>query len=332
MVNQDGVAQGQYLRFTDAYNDSTSGDTIFMYPGQYGSILIEKDLTVIGSGFHLTNNYTGQPNLLAETEVNGLSIRDAMDVEIIGLKIGSVGVSSCDKVVVESCSIFSGVSIYNCGEVSIIKNRIHYPNTTIPWLSSNSNVRAHIVAYANKYVVIRNNIFDDSGSNILNHTFATPPSGIAYPPNHHEFFLYNTSPTGRPDLSKATIKGNIFESAVLSAAHCGVNDITNNINTLSTVYCEGTTNMYVLPSNIFIDYDAIAMQNINAPDSAFLLAPTSPAIGAGPNGTDCGAFGGDDPYVLSGTPGGPFIHHFDVTNSTAPNTGVNVMTKVKAID
>ena len=51
-------------------------------------------------------------------------------------------------------------------------------------------------------------------------------------------------------------------------------------------------------------------------DNRYELKAGSPAIGAGVGGIDCGAFGGETPYKLSGIPFVPLIYQVN-----APTTG-----------
>ena len=74
--------------------------------------------------------------------------------------------------------------------------------------------------------------------------------------------------------------------------------------------------------------DGSIFEGGNSPDGQYMLRTGSPAIGAGVNGVDCGMFGGDSPYVLSGIPPIPKIYSFD-----APLEGGNqlpVKIKVKS--
>ena len=64
-------------------------------------------------------------------------------------------------------------------------------------------------------------------------------------------------------------------------------------------------------------------------DNDFTLKEDSPAIGAGENGTDCGVFGGDQPYVLSGIPGVPHIYEAIIPTSASGDSGLKVYLKIK---
>ena len=63
---------------------------------------------------------------------------------------------------------------------------------------------------------------------------------------------------------------------------------------------------------------------------SFLLAPNSPAIGAGTGGTDCGIFGGSVPFVLGGIPPIPWVHQLNVNAAGTQGGGVDVNVKVRA--
>jgi hypothetical protein len=51
--------------------------------------------------------------------------------------------------------------------------------------------------------------------------------------------------------------------------------------------------------------------NEGSTDGKWQLKEGSPAIGAGVGGIDCGMFGGDFPYVLSGIPAIPSVYEFN---------------------
>jgi hypothetical protein len=63
-------------------------------------------------------------------------------------------------------------------------------------------------------------------------------------------------------------------------------------------------------------------------DNGYILKAGSPAIGAGTNGVDCGAFGGGAPYVLSGLAPIPAI--YEVTIQPYGTTVIPVNIKAKS--
>ena len=62
-------------------------------------------------------------------------------------------------------------------------------------------------------------------------------------------------------------------------------------------------------------------------DGQYQLKAGSPAIGAGNGGVNCGAYGGPNPYVLSGLPPVPATWFFNIGDPSGP---YNVQVKVKS--
>jgi hypothetical protein len=61
----------------------------------------------------------------------------------------------------------------------------------------------------------------------------------------------------------------------------------------------------------------------------YQLSPTSPARAVGTNGIDCGAFGGTQPYIVSGTPTGPVIYELTAPTTARQNETIQVQIKAK---
>ena len=69
-----------------------------------------------------------------------------------------------------------------------------------------------------------------------------------------------------------------------------------------------------------------AIQNI---DKDLILSSTSPAIGAGLAGVDAGAFGGVNPYKLSGIPAFPILTNYTLSGVGNSSTPLNVSVTVR---
>jgi hypothetical protein len=65
-------------------------------------------------------------------------------------------------------------------------------------------------------------------------------------------------------------------------------------------------------------------------DGRWLLKAGSPAIAAGEGGADCGAYGGPNPYILSGLPVGPTIYELNVSSYVNPAGKLPMTIKVKS--
>ncbi|MCB1098774.1 MAG: hypothetical protein KDN22_24590 [Verrucomicrobiae bacterium] len=67
-------------------------------------------------------------------------------------------------------------------------------------------------------------------------------------------------------------------------------------------------------------------------DARYRLAEASPAMGAGPGGTDLGMFGGSNPYVLSGIPALPRVTALRADAVVPDSTGLKFEVEVEARD
>jgi hypothetical protein len=65
-------------------------------------------------------------------------------------------------------------------------------------------------------------------------------------------------------------------------------------------------------------------------DNYHLKHPTSPAIGAGLGGTDCGIYGGDKPFKEGAVPFNPHIRQIDIPTTTNQNGNLNINLRVGA--
>ena len=68
----------------------------------------------------------------------------------------------------------------------------------------------------------------------------------------------------------------------------------------------------------------------NSTDGKWQLKEGSPALSAGEGGVDCGAYGGPQPYQLSGLPAGPVIYELNVSSYSTEDNKLPVTIKVKS--
>lgn len=126
-------------------------------------------------------------------------------------------------------------------------------------------------------------------------------------------------------LSTSTITNNTVGEHINASSSIVKNNISGYLNGY-----DGTAYQYNIVShdapsgtgNIGdLGYDGIFVTDEESTDGSYNLSATSPAKGAGEGGIDCGAFGGNDPYILSGYPPFPFIY-----NVVIPSTGIDKIT------
>lgn len=88
---------------------------------------------------------------------------------------------------------------------------------------------------------------------------------------------------------------------------------SNNICDLTQYPNENGNQQSIVMSTVFEDYTTFI-------DNGYILKAGSPAIGTGVLGVDCGPFGTNDPYVLSGMPPIPAIFDFEMNQTIGTST------------
>ncbi|MCG2614658.1 hypothetical protein LZZ85_10215 [Terrimonas sp. NA20] len=313
-INNNIGINADFTTFHEAVNSSSvvAGDTLYFEPSttdyQTNSISVSKRLVMIGPGYFLDPSNTfspGNPNLqVATADVRlGFFRIDAggEGSKILGLSIvGGVYLNATADIVFER-NIFGGYVHFEAGTVNNVTFRKNF-------FYGNAVGNSSSVTITN--FVCENNIFYNNGHISLDRLSGT---GNIFRNNSalnggNGFVLVNTyiannifGTYGASVLTNSTVKNNFFQmNQPLSGT------ATNNVvsQDMTAVFVAGTTGSF---------------------DSRLALKAGSPAIGAGltvgsvvsPN---CGAYGGPDPYKLSGIPNIPTIYTLTVPTSIPSGT------------
>lgn len=136
--------------------------------------------------------------------------------------------------------------------------------------------------------------------------------------------------SGIPIVTNSTVRNNIFTR---SGSDIINRDISNKYFNNIFIVSEATVNLD--PTSSFNNVFDVTLSDLfvglpnNTTDSQWQLKQNSPAIGAGMDGTDCGIFGGNNPYVLSGIPSGPHIFELSAPRDASSQGGLPVTIKAK---
>lgn len=281
-------------------HNSTSvlvGDTLYLESSSasYGNLISTKRLVIIGPGFFCGEN--------PETQAN-----------ISGSVVGTITFNSgSDGSVVAGCTIIptsdaDAVTI-NASNLTIEKNKIVavVGRKGISFSGSQNNViiRQNYIL-GGSYQVNRQPraIFCTSSANNVKITnnFIKYVSGscIETGENFSGEFMNNII-IGPAEIYNSEFINNIM----LTGSFTKVNvTYMNNIGDSNQFGVENGNQANVNMTNVFL--------GTGSTDGQWQLKPGSPAIGAGVGGIDCGMFGGDFPYVLSGIPAIPAIYQLDL--------------------
>jgi hypothetical protein len=305
-VNNTSGISANFTDLPAAITAASAGDTIYVEGSlnSYSSGTLAKKLVIIGPGYFLVGN---------PVNPNTQFIADTATVPEITCQAGSAGSviegMTLSEVVVQDALITIQRNIigsfielgFSSGTNNTLAGdtiRQNYVNeiiagttgVTVTNLMVYNNIMTtgvnltQIIGTASGYIINNSMGGQDIGAPTFNVENFVFQNNILYSPNFSTFIASNV------------YFNNISTNAVIPSGNGNVNNAT-----FSTLYLGGiSTGLAQGPSQL------------HTQDSAWMLAATSPAIGAGAlNGTtvDCGAFGGPAPYVLSGmSPGIPSIY------------------------
>jgi hypothetical protein len=301
-----------YTTLQAAHDAASSGDIIYLEPSSisYGALTCVRPLTIIGNGYYLTQN-TGLQ----------LDTRESI-VDAITFASGSAGAR------ITGCTINSSMNI-GASNIAIERNRFA---SGYAYIGYNSSIGA--VGASN--IIFRQNIMEGgySVSVYPGSTATTAVSNINITNNILSGGITSSGQYAR--MTNILISNNIIGTITSTGSQYGI-DVDNAVIKNNIMTYTGTGNNFT-PRNNAYSYNIAGnaefgtangnQQNVSAAnlfvggtastDGAYQLRTGSPAIGTGESGTDVGAFGGVQPYRLSGIPNVPTIYQY--SQSVSGNT------------
>jgi hypothetical protein len=349
--NTNTPAGADFADIQSAINSANSGDTIQVEggnaTGSYPGFSCDKRLTFIGTGYMVANTSKTQANQIV-AEISGpISFNSGSSGTVVmGMTILDThnGTSSQSTINISDSHITIARNFFALGgnisigfpsgasstldSINISQNYIASANSSQNFTSVANSSIAVLPSTNATNLIISNNVFYNllfysasATGTIINNVFhqiffaylsGTPQSTLSFfnniiqsssPPaftlsNNVSFFSYNNIYQG-PSNSPPDANGN-FSVADFTTIFVGWNNLFQTLSTGGF-----TPFVYQLA------------------DSNFVLKLSSPAIGAGLKGVDCGAFGGGMPYILSGMPPIPSI--YTLSAPTSVTSDVNTM-------
>jgi len=304
-VNNSGLP-ADFTTIQAAHDASTvlAGDTLHIEPStvSYGILTSTKKLIIIGPGYFLNENSGQQANPATAT------------IDRFTLNEGSSGT------VISGLTIPTNYSNINTGNITISRN--NFSNSAIILASDRSysdiiisgNYDINYVSQAGIPSSLITNVF------ILNNVITTFNLDVHFSGT----MANNVIMSSNLKLSNFIIKNNICLDPQWQAVFVGNNNtISNNISAATGGLPTGNGNQnYVSMSDVFVGLSG------NSHDGQYQLKAGSPAIGTGLSGEDCGIFGGNTPYHLSGLPATPSIYLLSApAASNGPTLPVTISVK-----
>lgn len=352
--NQPGV-DADFNNAATAISNAAVDDTLYFEgsPISYGDMVLNKRLVIIGTGYFLTDNDSTQA-IPASSRFTRLTVSSSASGSVItGIQVENTSSSTSDNtsdmvtigssahdvqlircyfrhlVPSSSGTSFSGATLYIVNSNNVVVSQCFIRQDRVTTGTSGSyNVRAVEVAGTCNGLVLANNIVK-LGNKTSVYDWSTQRA-LSLQTTCNATIVNNVF-MGRLEVYNSIFANNIqiigsntpSSSFIQNASF--PNTVQNNIGN-STQF--GTTNgnqSDVLMTNVF----TYAPGNENV-DNHYRLVAGSPAIGAGVSGVDCGAFGTDGGYKLSGMPAIPAV--FEATVPAIGNNvdGIDIIIKSKS--
>ncbi len=310
-VSNNQNSPGQFTSLQAAIDAASPGDTIYVSgsPTAYGNIDLNKQLTLIGAGYHPNNQFQfkTQVGTIYLKIFTGAPTSNPSGSKIMGFEASLI---RCDDHNINNITIqLNQVADLNLNNKTcdgwIIKNNIvnyikgSYANST-NILIYNNIIKYYIWYFQNTSVLIANNLFTRNAatSNIFNNVqYATVANNI----------VYGMSTAG---CNYCTFNNNISYGGNQTTFEYDNNTGQNNL--------EGVTPQFVSAASYDFSYD-----------NDYHLDEGSPGIEAGTDGNHIGIYGGiypfpsggEVPFQTSPVPPIPQVVNMNILNSVLPEGG-----------
>lgn len=337
-INYDENAHADFRTLKQACEspEVQDGDIFYMEPGFHNGSdednTISRPCTIFGPGWGFKNNAGEEIEVSTTHFTSNINVREN-GVHIVGLNAQEVSIllnklytnvnNPQRDVIIERC---------RCGEIYCSFN--YYFNNTI-----RNNLVLHQIrlGYETTYCTIDNNIICSYRQGGYTSIDGANPGNCEGTRIDHNTIISTTYSNCINIVSNTPglmITNNIVINTYLNcSAHVSdfTNGTANNYNVYSitpeqyaaettTKYSDHPTNQYVgaTVENTFVntvqgDFYDEAMR--------YIVKTSSVAKTAASDGGECGAFGGEHPYVLCGRPQGiPYLYDVDVPEHTTNNT------------
>ena len=325
-----------------AHNAAVAGDTIQIYPNTTPtsySATLNKRLVILGPGYFY-NSYN------AASDLNNAGLQNlAGGINNVSI---TIGVGSSGTLLAGHNQLYVTTSNVpdSLNNISIIRSRnvnVYWDNSGVcnNWLISQCTViNTNQTAYGASFIGNRTitNFRVENCLEGIGIRLNSSPVGIS---SGH--ILNCTGLQGNfalhPNNQSIVVQNCIVESSSMSgvANTIFINNITSSASSNNPVFTNPGSSGNVFGVSFannafFLGYpnNASGSTTLNSPDTRYQLSATSPAKNAGiipgtATPTDCGAFGGTNPYKASGIPAVPAFYRLNAASSSA-TTGPYTLT------
>lgn len=303
-VSKDLTYLPHYSEVQTAVDGAVAGDTIHVYPGNYGDVVIRKKIAIFGVGYFLVeNDKDSLTSFTTPSNMGTITFKPGSDFSIIsGTSSGRLNCDTVSNIYISGVNA-GGLTLNKCNSMIIQKNYlVGFINAveSRSMIFSNNIIVSEIIIDGNSEMHFLNNYLQNRiiayNSIIQNNIFMAN----TYRDVYHRWYDVN-------GFANCRVEKNIF------------NKVAFNIDNFST----GN-----FSDNYFGTTPEIFVPQIKA--DKYLLNDTSIAKGAGVGGIDCGPYGGDDPYCPSGIIMIPTVVRLSIPTKASAESGLNIKAIIKS--
>lgn len=321
IVDNNSFDPANFTTLQAAHDGAVSGDTLYIIGSgsNYGNLTATKQLFIFGPGFFLGENPQTQANPIP-AKVGSITFDSGSENSLM------TGISFQNQVTVNASNVTFKRNYHyfdndlsaiitignNVSNIFIVQSYIFASDSNYDHSSYYSYARGISVGSNCQNIVIKNNFISNNYSNSASFR-------VIYAPSTSSIDFQNNVVWGRVTIYNSIAYSNIFRFGNFDG---GGNDSQFNIANGTQFGNLNGNQENINMANVFV--------NTGSTDGKWQLATGSPAISAGINGTDCGMFGGPNPYVLSGVPVIPSIYFFFGSSSGSNSTGLPIQVKIKS--
>ena len=313
-----------------------AGDTLYLEPGHYeeNTVNITKKLVIIGPGYFFEENGINAAN--PGEAVFGRGFNMSKGVTVIGCK-SNYNINLSDSTTLDRCALYKGdwgyaisgadvdnVMVKNC----FIFGNIHYYNGNGRGPSYNNIFQNNIIHgsfyddYNNCYsFTIKNNT-------IVADYVSTNPIEMVKAFQNSE--IYNNIIINMTSEYRINVVNQVSDTiyyAQYALQYFATNNVHHNILSNSP-----NNNFLNCAFNASVE-NVLIWNNANTFEEKYKHIANGPAVGAGVNGTTCGAYGavsGGRAYQPAGIPQyRPYIYDANIDDTPSTNNTINASFKIK---
>lgn len=308
-IDESVPEENLFKTLEEAYNRAINvNDTIYVQGSAttYESLVIERPITLIGPGYFLEENANSQAIKQPASILRIFCNAGSEGSKIIGMNLtqsnlGYIRLRTND-ILIKNCYVGSSILLEGTAVSDIMVIGNYFANTSLA-LTQGANPLVSFY-FANNIIIGDFEIPDATTGTIINNVFVGDE--------------FNLGTTSSLEIHNNILLSTEGEEIIVPLVN-GTN-VSHNIAALQTFGTANGNQINVAESQIFVEEGTT--------DGQYQIIEDGLAAGTGRDGVDVGAFGGPEPYRLSGVP--PIPRITDLSTDGSVNEDGELIITIKA--